>query len=38
MRKAKIDLGKVGLWTGVLDSMPSAAANELSSAAGEPGL
>ena len=38
MRKAKIDLGKVGLWTGVLDSMPSAAANELCIEAGELGF
>tara|TARA_B100001250_G_scaffold394655_2_gene398791 strand:- start:5236 stop:6126 length:891 start_codon:yes stop_codon:yes gene_type:complete len=38
MRKAKIDLGKVGLWTGVLDSMPSSAANELCAEASELGF
>ncbi len=38
MRKAKIDLGKVGLWTGILDSMPSSAANELCAEAGELGF
>ena len=38
MRKAKIDLGKVGLWTGILDSMPSSAANELCIEAGELGF
>jgi len=38
MRKAKIDLGKVGLWTGILDSMPSSAANELCAEASELGF
>jgi len=38
MRKAEIDLGKVGLWTSILDSMPSSAANELCAEAGELGF
>ncbi|HJM22705.1 MAG TPA: LLM class flavin-dependent oxidoreductase, partial [Acidimicrobiales bacterium] len=38
MANASIDLGRVGLWTGVLDSMPSSAANELCAEASELGF
>ena len=38
MTKAKIDLGKVGLWTGFLDGLPSSAANELCAEAAELGF
>ncbi|MEC9269190.1 MAG: TIGR03620 family F420-dependent LLM class oxidoreductase [Actinomycetota bacterium] len=38
MANASIDLGRVGLWTGVLDSMPSSAANELCAEAVELGF
>ncbi len=38
MANASIDLGRVGLWTGVLDGMPSSAANELCAEASELGF
>ncbi|MBE07152.1 MAG: LLM class F420-dependent oxidoreductase [Acidimicrobiaceae bacterium] len=38
MTKAAIDLGNVGLWTGILDGMPSSEANELCAEAGELGF
>ena len=38
MTKAKIDLGKVGLWTGILDGLPSSAANVLCAEAAELGF
>ena len=38
MTKAQIDLGKVGLWTGILDGLPSSAANELCAEAAELGF
>ena len=38
MANASVDLGRVGLWTGVLDSMPSSAANELCAEAAELGF
>ena len=38
MTKAKIDLGKVGLWTGILDGLPSSVANELCAEAAELGF
>ena len=38
MTKAQIDLGKVGLRTGILDGLPSSAANELCAEAAELGF
>ena len=38
MARAKIDLGSIGLWTGILDGMPSSAAKELCAEAGELGF